>query len=374
MVAKSVKWALASLVIFSPVAAFALGLGDIRLLSQLNAPLEAEIEVLGATPEEMASLKAQIASREMFASRGLDFPPLLSTVTVTPGRSSDGRQIIRLRSRDVITEPFLTMLVEVDSQRSHLVREYTMLLDPPVFSPGDQENNAPVAAPSTADSARGGQIARSQAAPAEQSRAQEPASSSAAPQAPSSNASFPSSTVEGSSRTVVRGETLSGIASEVSNGDAAQARAWALAIYQGNPAAFDGNMNIMRSGAVLRIPDSGTVAAISPSEAGAEIRRQWAAWRTGPGSEATGASSDRGQLRLVTPAEPGVGGTDSSGSTAENTQLQGRVRELQAQLDESRRLLELKNAEVAQLQARLSQHRPLRRRLQRSRQLRHRRQ
>ena len=54
MVAKSVKWALASLVIFSPAAAFALGLGDMRLLSALNAPLDAEIELLGATPEEIA--------------------------------------------------------------------------------------------------------------------------------------------------------------------------------------------------------------------------------------------------------------------------------------------------------------------------------
>ena len=82
MVAKSVKWALASLVIF-PSAAFALGLGDVRLLSQLNAPLDAEIEVLGATPEEMASLKAQIASRELFAEKGLDFPQALSSVTLT---------------------------------------------------------------------------------------------------------------------------------------------------------------------------------------------------------------------------------------------------------------------------------------------------
>jgi pilus assembly protein FimV len=151
------------------------------------------------------------------------------------------------------------------------------------------------------------------------------------------------------------GETLSGIASEVSSGDAAQARAWMLAIYQGNPSAFDRNMNMMRSGAVLRIPDSSAVAAISPGEAGAEIRRQWAAWRSGPGAAGTGASEpDRGQLRLVTPAEPGAAGADSGATNAQNTQLQGRVRELQAQLDESRRLLELKNAEVAQLQARLS--------------------
>src|SRR5262245_41985186 len=178
MVAKSVKWALASLVIFPP-AAFALGLGDVRLLSQLNAPLDAEIEVLGATPEEISSLKAKIASRELFASRGLDFPNTLSSVTVTAMKTPDGREVLRIRSKESITDPFLTMLVEVNSLRSHLVREYTMLLDPPVFAPqGPQNANAPVAAPSTADSARGGQIARQAPNPApEPRRQQEPSQS-----------------------------------------------------------------------------------------------------------------------------------------------------------------------------------------------------
>ena len=122
MVAKSVKWALASLVIFSPAAAFGLGLGDIRLLSPLNAPLDAEIEVLGATPEEISSLTAKIASRDLFAQKGLDFPVALTSVTLTAGHASDGKEIIRIRSKDAMTEPFLTMLVEVNSTRSHLVR------------------------------------------------------------------------------------------------------------------------------------------------------------------------------------------------------------------------------------------------------------
>jgi pilus assembly protein FimV len=356
MVAKSVKWALASLVLFPSAAAFALGLGDVRLLSQLNAPLEAEIEVLGATPEEMASLKAQIASRELFAEKGLDFPPALASVTLTPMRTSDGREVIRIRSREAVTEPFLTMLVEVNSLRSRLVREYTMLLDPPVYSPDMQQANAPIAAPSTADSARGGQIARIPAVPAQEpSRAQTPASPIGAGEAPSSTASsFPTSTAAGTDRTVRSGETLSGIASEVSTGGTAESRAWMLAIYQNNPAAFDGNMNVMRSGAVLRIPDSSVAAAISSSEANAEIRRQWTAWRSGPGAASSAASdSEPGRLRLVTPAEPGAAGTDSA-TSAQNTQLQGRVRELEAQVEEAKRLLELKNAEVAQLQARLS--------------------
>ncbi|MEP7245646.1 MAG: FimV/HubP family polar landmark protein [Gammaproteobacteria bacterium] len=359
MVAKSVKWALVSLVVFPP-AAFALGLGDVRLLSSLNAPLDAEIELVGATPEELGTLKAQIATRDTFARYGLDWPAALGTVTLTPQRKPDGKEVIRLRTSDTITEPFLTLLVEVNWARGRLVREYTMLLDPPVYAPGSQQSNAPVAAPATGNSTREGAIARGSetrgnVAPSE------PASSFAAGESPSSSASnaspppssIPSSTSEGSSRTVRGGETLSGIASEVSSGDAARSRAWMLAIYQANPSAFEGNMNVLRSGAVLRIPEGSAVSAISASEAGAEIRRQYTAWRASPGASEPSAA-EPGRLRLVPPAEAGTPGTDTAASSAQSEKLQGRVRELESQLQESKRLLDARNSELAQLQARLS--------------------
>src|SRR5690606_7136202 len=133
---------------------------------------------------------------------------------------------------------------------------------------------------------------------------------------------------------VQRGETLSGIASRLSGGDTARSRAWMLAIYQANPHAFDGNMNIMRSGAVLRIPDSTTVDSISSAEATAEIRRQYAAWRgSAPGAS---SSSESGRLRLVAPTETGGAG----GSSQEAEALRSRVQELERQLAESRRALE----------------------------------
>src|SRR3954470_12065388 len=170
MVAKSVKWALASLVIALPPGAFALGLGDVRLLSSLNAPLDAEIELVGATPEELANLKAQLASKDIFARNGLDWPVGVGNITFTPQKTPDGRSILRMRSTQAVTDPFLTLLVEVDSLRNHTVREYTLLLDPPVFAPGEQQN-APVAAPSTGAGTREGAIARQPApAPAESRR------------------------------------------------------------------------------------------------------------------------------------------------------------------------------------------------------------
>jgi pilus assembly protein FimV len=350
MVAKSVKWALASLVIALPPAAFAVGLGDVRLLSSLNAPLDAEIELVGATPEEMAVIKAQLASRDLFARNGLDWPANVGNITITPQTRADGKAVLRMRSTQAVTDPFLTLLVEVDALRTHTVREYTLLLDPPVFAPGEQQN-APVAAPTTGAGTREGAIARQPApAPAEPRR---PAESAAAPSRPAPSPSASSgSASEGGTRTVQPGDTLSGIANEVAN-DSAQSRAWMLAIYQNNPSAFDGNMNVLRSGAVLRIPDASAVAAIPPSEAAAEIRRQYASWRGG--AAPAPSESEPGRLRLVPPGAPG-------GATTSNAQadaaLQGRVRDLEAQLQESKRLLEARNAELAQLQARLAAQQP----------------
>ena len=147
MTAKRSSRALA-LLLTLPSAAFALGLGDIRLLSPLNAPLEAEIDLVDVTPEEMSTVQAQLASRDTFARYGLDWPAYLSGVQVKTVKTGDGREVIRLKSNDPISDPFVTLLVEVNWARGKLVREYTMLLDPPVFTPGQsQVASALVSAP-----------------------------------------------------------------------------------------------------------------------------------------------------------------------------------------------------------------------------------
>jgi pilus assembly protein FimV len=358
MIVKRSSLVLASLMAL-PSAAFALGLGDIRLLSPLNAPLDAEIELVDVTPEEMQTLKAQIASRETFTRYGLDWPVFLSSVQVKTSRGADGRQVIKLKSTDTITEPFITLLVEVNWARGRLVREYTMLLDPPVYTPGQSPaSNAPVAAPSAGTGAREGSIARESnaAVPPSQDTSSispnPPGEPSSAPASPRGAGSSPTA-ASGSTHVVKRGETLSSIAASASGNatNSPQTRSWMLAIYQANPPAFEKNMNLLRSGAVLRIPESSEVSAISPSEANGEIRRQYAAWRSTTPEGGSSAAAEPGRLRLVTPTESGSVGT--GGSTAETKALQGRVKELEGQLNDSKRLLEMRNAELAQLQARL---------------------
>jgi pilus assembly protein FimV len=362
MFAKRSSRALA-LLLALPSAAFALGLGDIHLLSSLNAPLDADIELVDVAPDEMNTVQAQLASRETFARYGLDWPGYLAGVQVRAVHTPDGRSLIKLKSTDPISDPFITLLVEVNWSHGRLVREYTVLLDPPVYTPSQSSvASAPVSAPTTGAGAREGAIARSSetAAPAE---AATPAPAAPAAVAPTPAAAAPASAAgaagrargEGSTHLVQRGETLSRIAAAAvgASANTDHARSWMLATYQQNPRAFEQNMNLLRAGAVLRMPDAATVSAVSPSEALSEIRRQTAAWRSS-GAAAESAGAQPGRLKLVTPSETPAAGATPGAASGEVSALQGRVHDLESQLAESKRLLALKDADLARLQAQLA--------------------
>jgi pilus assembly protein FimV len=359
MTAKSLKWTLAALIVGSP-AAMALGLGDIHLHSSLNAPLDADIDIVGATPEDLASLKAQLAPREIFTQNGLDWPAFLASVTLKPVHTNDGRDVINVHSGVAITEPFVTMLVEINWARGHVTHEYTVLLDPPVYTPDQNQAAAPVAAPVVgATTSRGGAIEREPAAsPAS------PAPPPAAPAVPQPAPPIASATAASSGQTyrVQRGDTLSRIAARESPSSAPpEVRRWMVAAYEGNPDSFDRNMNLLRAGAVLRLPDSAQLSAVSSSDALAEVRRQYAAWHpaaaatSGP-QRAEAAPSEAGRLRLVTPgtAAGTAARAGSAAPAAGNGALQSQVQQLQSQLDESQRLLAVRNADLAKLQAQLA--------------------
>ena len=142
-----------------PGISHALGLGDVHLNSPLNAPLDAEIELVNATPEDLATLDAKLASKDTFARYGLDWPPFMASVTVTRDRGANGGQVLRIKSTETVTEPFLTLLIEATWARGRLVREYTVLLDPPVFAPNSVAA-APVPAPAVSQGQNTGQIER----------------------------------------------------------------------------------------------------------------------------------------------------------------------------------------------------------------------
>jgi len=357
--------------LLSPSLSWALGLGEIHLNSALNEPMKAEIDLIGATPDELVALQATLAGKDSFTRYGIDRPPFLSTLTFKLGKSKEGRDVLLVRSTDAIPEPFVTFLVEVNWSRGRLMREYTLLLDPPVYTPGEKASTAaPVAAPVTAPPPEPVRKPAPVAANPLSSTTEEkptavplpgtspPTSSGRTPRArrgaaprasseataPSAEASAP---VSGGSYRVVKGDTLSKIAHSLRAESRPEMDKTMIAVYRANPDAFGGNINILRSGAVLRLPGADDVAALNQAEAIGEVKRQMEAWRGGSAAAATG------HLRLVTPgAGAGTSQTSGSASSAESKALQGRANQ-EAQAAEAKRLLELKNNELSELQRKL---------------------
>jgi pilus assembly protein FimV len=321
-----------SALLLAPQAAFALGLGDIRLNSALNEPLTAEIELVAPTSEELNSLTAQLASRELFQRYGLDRPAFLDSMQFTVGRGQDGRNVLRVNSTAPISEPFVTFLVEVNWPRGRLLREYTVLLDPPVFAPRETVPPAPVAAP---------RAARPEPAPAP---APVPAVSQPST-APSRPAAAPSGDL-GTSYRVQPGDTLYGVASRYTGGDRAETNRMMIAMFRANPEAFGGNINVLRSGSILRVPGQAALAEVSAGEAASEIGRQTAAWR---GAE---PAQEPARLRLVTPTEAAPQSTSGEPVATEPSE---RIAQLNREIEESQRLIELKSAELARLQQQVAE-------------------
>jgi len=354
--------------------AHALGLGEVTLQSSLNQPLVAEIELLEVRDLASNEVIPSLASPEEFVKAGVDRQYFLTDLKFTPVLKPNGKSVIRITSSKTVREPYLNFLVEVLWPNGRLLREYTLLLDPPLYSTQTSVAAAPqlpVAAPAP----------RPSAAPA-------PAPASAAPAAaPRPVAPAPASrAISGNEYRTTANDTLWEIAQRVSGGSVNQAM---LAIQDLNPDAFiGGNINRMKSGQVLRLPDEQQIRSRSNAEAIAQVAEQNAAWREGRAvasrqldatrrttAGAAPATAEAGDSLKLLAAEAGQStrGSDagSAGSKAladklavtqesldstrrENAELQGRVGDLQSQLDKLQRLVELKDSQLAKLQADLS--------------------
>lgn len=332
--------------ILAPGAALSVGLGEIRLNSYLNQPLNAEVTLSVSSPEEMQSLKVGLAPMEAFERFGLDRPAYFDDLRFQVQSSGPSTATVLVTSSRPVTEPFVTFLIEAEWIGGRALREYTVLLDPPVFMPGPAVESvpAPAAAPPPAP------VTETPApAPAPVAR---PAPSPAPVATPT-----PTRSDFGSEYgPVQRNDTLWAIAQRVRPDDGITTNQIMVALFRENPRAFDGNINRLRAGVVLRVPSRDQMAAASAREATAEVVRQNEAWRAG-----TAAPVVERRLELAPPAEtasppaPAAESARDASASSPAPAEQANVQELRGDLDEARRLVELKDAEIAALEARLAE-------------------
>ena len=126
---------------------WALGLGRMAVQSALGENLRAEIDVTSITPEEASSLRVRIAPPDAYRAAGVDYSAALPGTQVTLARRADGRPYLRVSSDRAVQEPFVDVILELNWSSGRLVREYTMLLDPPTTRTAAAPPPAPAVAP-----------------------------------------------------------------------------------------------------------------------------------------------------------------------------------------------------------------------------------
>ena len=322
-----------------PLTAGALGLGEITLRSALNQPFVAEIQVT-ADADELGQLSVQLAPGATFERFGLDRPRFLEDLRFNIEREGS-RALVRVTSTQPVSEPFISLLLDVSWPQGRLLREYTVLLDPPAFAGSDplpgQGSGSPKAPRPAAPVAAG----PSAAAPAIR---RAPDRSSAGESPGGSASGRITSGPDGESYGPVRAnETLWGISEKLQVNSGASVNQIMLALYRANPKAFAGNINVLRRGAVLRVPQGNELAGIASSAATAEVRRQDEEWR-----RAAGGAPAPARLQLVPPTAQAAGSAIAPSGVADRMALE-------RELAEQQRLLSLKDSQLKALQDRVKQ-------------------
>ncbi len=259
-----------------PGAALALGLGDIRVESALHQPLAAQIEIVGANAENSAGLSASIADQETFQRYGLERPLSLASTALTVRKDEQGHTFLLLRSTDAFTEPMVIFLVDLHSPSGELIREYTVLLDPPGMA----------ADHGVAESAAAQPVAEGVSPPESALSTNVKAPSIATERHPSDESAKPTP----DTYTVARRDTLARIASIAGAHSRADRRKMMVAIFRANPSAFQTNLNNLRTGVTLHLPSVADLSKLSADDANREFASQMAAWRS-PDHHASFAAS-----------------------------------------------------------------------------------
>lgn len=372
--------AMAIALAISPLQSHALGLGKIQAKSVLNQPFDAEIQLLSVPLGELDSVKVELASGEAFNRAGVDRPYMLTKLKFRTMRKANGEAAIVVNSRQPISEPFLNFLVEVNWPQGRMVREFTVLLDPPLST---------------------GRKAVAVATPVAQ-----PTSSSFTPSAPVMQPAMQAVQPSGVSTSgvsnggqygpVKRNETLWTIANGTRPAGAS-VNQMMLAILKANPQAFgSNNINTLKAGSILRIPGSSEVMELTREQANQLANQQYQEWKQGVAPQAPAAPAmvktepvvpepevketsepvakkpdEAAHLKLSGAGDdqPGEGEGENTQAAetlrqellttqekvitaqAESDELRLQLEELQARMLDMERLIELKDQQLSQIQS-----------------------
>ena len=291
----------AALVLFflGSQSVFALTLGRIHAQSAQGQALRAELDIANMSAEEAASVKASIAPETSFAAMGLEYKPLFADIQITLERRSDGSQFFKFLSLSIVNDKYLDMVLEVRWTAGRIVRNFTLLLDPPKSSEAAKAAET-LAAPALVDEPKTSDKATSQKST--------------------------SHTV-----VVVAGDTAGAIANQTKpNGTSIEQML--IALQQSNPSAFiNGNINQIRAGAVLTIPDQADIQKINAQDAAEAVKTQAQTFndRRNAAAQAAAAKSATGdQLTL------------SKGASLEQAEL-AKIAKDRSQKDEAAQTAEL---------------------------------
>jgi pilus assembly protein FimV len=345
-----------------PGAARALGLGDIRISSALNEPLSAQIDIVGSTREELAALTASVANREIFQRYGADRPAFLSTATFKVGVDGQGKPVLVVRSSEPFTDPLVSLLVDLRWGKSEVVREYSLLLDPPGYTALRPAAEVELAAAPAAKS-HPAVIAAETGLPAAAAppTARTAAAAGAMPTSRRQSTTTLADSGEPMRHRVAAGETLRAVTRQAGARSEAHAQRMMIAIFRANPSAFDGNINRLHRDALLTIPAEDELAAISSADAKREVRAHMTAWRLDgrPNSSQRVASAATPALSApamaaTTPASavPVAAAATPVAATPANdpdAALKARVQSLEQSLDDMHKQLANENARLQSL-------------------------
>ncbi|HEX5477855.1 MAG TPA: FimV/HubP family polar landmark protein [Burkholderiales bacterium] len=337
--------------------------------------MRARIDIVSVQPGEEEGLTARLAPPEAYRQAGVDFNPALLGIQFTVERH-EGHAALRVATSQPVNDPFLDMLVELQWSTGRLVREYTFLLDPAEYKAPQAAAAAPAPTPAPAKEA---EAPKAEQVPAPQSAIEEKpleaAPSSAAP------AEQPKA-VEQKKYEVKKGDTLGAIARR-NLPPGVSLNQMLIALYRANPDAFiHGNVNLVRAGRILAIPGAEATLvdadearqlvksqnaefnayrarlAAAPVAAESSPGEQAVAGRIEPKAEAPAPASKQDRLRLSksepnkpsSAASRAASGDDAAARERALQEAQSRQAELEKNVADLQKLLELKNQQLAELQ------------------------